>query len=484
MKRTLWRVLLSTALIAGIYVASQFYLGKQLEREVGLFADQLVAHDNVRVNRLDYERGLTSGVLHYDLVVTPDGSASAAAIVASLLAALPAEGMPLQGTVEVMHGPWLGLEHGFGAARVDESFALPDELRAMLPQYPGRQPALTASAIMTLGGELQAVLRSVDYDGRMVARDTSRPGAPAESVDLVLAGLEATLKTNGNFDRADIDLSLQIFSIAGEDESGRLEISANDLAAEARWQISRPWVWTGVSELSLEQFALLSPGSNIRINDLHSANETREVDGNLEANNSITVRSMMMNETEMSDMEFRVGAGNIDAAAYSELMMLANSQVSGAQNPGAAQAAMDAALMSIMESEPWLELERLSVALVTQEDVLVTARVEVGELSSAQSIPAALLMQSEVRLTTAALRQFVRLYVENINTAALPEAELNRQSEMLYNEAVELLQIMGYAQVSADHITTALALEQGWLLINGQRVFNVNDWFSAATTWQ
>lgn len=454
MKRSLRRVLVSTLLIACVYLVTMYLMGKQVETEVDRIASELISSDHVRVTRFEYERGLTSGQLHYDLMLEA------------------VEGAPLHGSLQVDHGPWLGLGRGFGFAKAEHDIAVPDSLRQMLPQYPGQQPLLSVSAAVTLGGSLDAAVDVVNYDGRLIDEVNN------EVISLRVSGLSAQVKLDADLQRFEATVQLQTFRLAGSDVNGPIQFVLQDLSGRADWQASRPWVWTGSNEFSVAQLDFLSAAGSVLTSELRTGSNTTLSDDMIQFSNYLDVGRMSVNGVDISGAGVMISAGNIAADAYADLAKYSYNALAADTED-----AIDAGFVSALEQRllagnPWLALDRLSVSLVSEDDVLVTGRMSVGELNDDNAIVDALQMQAGIQVTTLALRQFARLYVQGMVDSGISDAEIAQQADLVFEETKELLQAQGYVEVSADQISLDAALEDGWLLINGARVMELAPWFA------
>ncbi|MFN4262559.1 MAG: DUF945 family protein [Thioalkalivibrionaceae bacterium] len=122
---------LTVVLVAG-WIAVTAWIGQRIETELATLRGTLVAHPDITVHRFDYQRGLWSGTLDYDLAITPSVIASIPSL-QTLPSRDAARSDPLgdarddseafrfnlTGRAPVRHGPWVG--HSAPAVEVPDN---------------------------------------------------------------------------------------------------------------------------------------------------------------------------------------------------------------------------------------------------------------------------------------------------------------------------------------------------------------------------
>lgn len=246
-------------LTAGAFVGTSRIVGGVVADEVAAFESSLAAMDNVQVNRLDYSRRLFDGTLDYDLVVRVLPGDPLYPELYELLGSAVDAGLRIDGRFDVKHGPWLGDGAGFGLARATGGMALPEALRAALPNYPGQRPLIAATAEMNLSREVDMHLAGTDYRGRVVPPDASTSG------NLVFAGLDARAVFGSALDAVRWSVRLDELS---------LEIAEEERIASAMRNFSfsgdvrrRGPGWTGSAELGLGGWTIDSDEADAALGD-------------------------------------------------------------------------------------------------------------------------------------------------------------------------------------------------------------------------
>ncbi len=212
MSKPLIYVLGVAVLTAGAFVGTSRIVGGVVADEVAAFEASLAAMDNVQVKRLDYNRRLFDGTLDYDLVVRVLPGDPLYPELQELLGPAVDAGLRVDGRFDVKHGPWLGQGAGFGLARATGGMALPEALRAALPNYPGQRPLVAVTAEMNLSREVDMHLIGTDYRGRVVPPD------PSASGNLVFAGLDARVAFDSALDAVRWSAHLDELSLEIEEE--------------------------------------------------------------------------------------------------------------------------------------------------------------------------------------------------------------------------------------------------------------------------
>ena len=216
MNKPLVYVVSLAVLAAGAFVGTSRIVGGVVATEVAGFEASLAALDHVQVNRLEYERRLFDGVVEYDLLVRPLPGDPLYAELRELFGGALDRGVRIDGRLQVRHGPWLG--DGLGLARATGGFALPEGLRAALPNYPGQRPLVDLVAEMNLSREVQVQLSGTDYRGRVVLPDEALVS------HLVFAGLRGDAVLGSALDA--IRWSAQLGELALEVSGGERVVTA------------------------------------------------------------------------------------------------------------------------------------------------------------------------------------------------------------------------------------------------------------------
>ncbi len=223
MKKSLIITVGVVAALGAAWLATTAYIAQRVSTEMSRFEALLTARDDVRVTRFDYDAGFFSGELIYDLSWRPTLDQE---IYPELFDTADFD-LPLAGSLQVDHGPWLGTD-GFALGRARQRVEAPAELRELLPQYPGQQPVLTISSVLGFDGALSLRLRAIDYDGSVVIE-----GSAAE---LTVAGLGADI---------DVDRDLRTWTTGMVLDQVLLQVPQAELLLELSGMFSNSSIQTG-----------------------------------------------------------------------------------------------------------------------------------------------------------------------------------------------------------------------------------------------
>jgi uncharacterized protein YdgA (DUF945 family) len=458
-------VIVAAVLLPVVYLLSVYVIGRQVQSEFERVAQELAARDDVRVTRFEYQRGFVSGTLHYDLLLAPEQTTLVPQLEA-LMAFVPAGGLPVAGTLVVRHGPLLG-GGSIGIASADWSLPWTEGLSAMLPQADSAQALLEVAAVVKLSGVLQVDIEPADYTGDISDPDTG------QTLTVEMQDLAMQISVNRYRDELGVNAAIsRLLVVSNGRDAGRFDIQ--NLSFAGQWQQFSPYIWTGDSEFSVALFAVQSPESVVTMNDIVVDGSLSVYQGNLEMGNTISTGRLWVNDFNVNDTRLTLSAGNIDAGAYATLMAMTMTTASQMDADD-----MSASLQQLLSGQPWFAIDTWRVSLQTAEDIVGSMRVQLPAAASADEILPGLLIENELRISTAALREFARMYVQTTSDPTLEEPRLTQEANVFYDSSLEMLQTVPGLQVSADHISVSTVISNGVLTVSGQPVMNVSPWLNS-----
>lgn len=480
--KTLKPLIILAIALALAYVLATVWVGHRVQAEMDELAAALTARDDVRVARFDYERGFGRGVLHYDVTWQPvDADPALQPLVEMGL--IPEDGFPLQGDLQLRQGPWVGGDAGFALARTEGRVALPDELRPVLPQYPGQEPLLRLDGIITFGGLVETHYRVIDYNGRVTPPDTDG------SARLELEGLRAMTRSTPQLDEAILELRLDraLLGFDGGADSGAIEFAGLYLDADV--QEARPDLWVGTSGVGFGRISLTSPEDLLSLSEGRIASDTRLEGDRVHARTVVTVGESRIDRFSMQGAEMTVSIHDLDAEALAEFGRLSNefAETGGLPDSDEGRERFVAQLERLLAAGPVLEVERFSVALEAPDDVVATYRLTVEDVTelSAESLDVlarGLRATAELRLRQSALRYISRLVAAEQLAGEPSEAELDEAARALYEMALGSVRELPFVAITEDEITAAFELREGVLYAGETEVMNVEQMLVAALT--
>ncbi|NHA15413.1 YdgA family protein [Thioalkalivibrio sp. XN279] len=462
-------------LLAGYFLAT-FLVGQRAEREINALGAALQAQDDIRVTQFEYQRGFFGGTLAYDLSWEPQ---EAAAVLEALreAGALSEDSLRVRGDMHVRHGPWIG--GGFGVAAADTSVALPDELRAALPQYPGESPMLRVAGRITFAGMLAADVRAVDYDGRIT------PAELGGSARLELKGLQAKLRVTPQLDRGAVELRMERGMVGISEGAESFELSVDGVYLDADGEEARPRLWLGTSGGGFGRVAVTMAEGAFVMNEARVAGNTWMEDERVHSTSTLTFGEATLAGQSLRGGEFLVAVRNLDAAALEELARLSEEFARAAETPDEreAEAAMERFVTQferLLAGGPSFAIERMSLALQAPDDVTgrFELRVEGATELSAESMDAlarALRGEVEFRLRLDAMRYVTRLVAAGQLGEDAAAAEIDRAAAALYDQALQNLRGLPFVVIGEEDVSVAAELSDGVLSAGGAEVMNVES---------
>ena len=468
--------LLIVAIALGLaYALATLWVGHRVQAEMEEVAAALTARDDVRVTRFDYERGFGRGELHYDLTWQPvDADPTLQPLVE--LGVIPEDGFRLQGDLQVRQGPWVGGDAGFALGRTEGRVELPEDLRPLLPQYPGQEPLLRVIGFITFGGMVETHYRVVDYDGRVTPPDTTG------SARLKLTGLQVMTRTTPQLDEAVIDARLDKAVLGFEEGTGSAEIELSDLFLEADAQEARPYLWTGKNSAGFGLVRLVSPEDVLALREGRISSDTWLENDQVHASTIMTFGEARLDGYALQGGEMRVSVMNLDADALAELSRLSNqyADTGGVPDTDEALAEFMPQFERLLAGNPEVAIERLSLAFQAPDDLVGSYRLSVEgitELSpeSLDVLARSLRSTAELRLKQSALRYISRRVAAEQLGGEPSEAELDEAAAALYEMAIAGMQELPFVNITEEEITAAAELRDGVLYAGETEVMNVEQ---------
>ncbi len=465
-----------------LFFASTYYIGLRVSNEVELLGEALIERDDVRVTRLDYDAGFFTGTVHYDFVWRPlheDPIYSAL----EELGLTSIQGLVLRGELPVRHGPWVGQGHGFALAGTATDFALPDEMREFLPQYPGQKPAMSMSSALSLGGMINTHVSLVDYKGRVLDADST------EQLQLETQGVLAKLGVSTNLDDVLMDIRIPLLSLKVTESGTSNGLILKKMTYNQRARAERPLVWVGNGELGIEDILIQSDKDEFKLEkfSLKALSEIKKgfLDNEISFKLGPMTAKVDNQQLAMRGLELTTSLRHVDLDAYAQIALLLQDGVGVTEEFSFAQLdQLMASLMQILNNQPVLAVDKLSLSITGKDDVLtnLTMTYQGGkDLDLAASDDAlldilrALGLEMGAELSISALQDLMAFYLHANNDAEMTEAEIRAAAKSAIDERLQELRALPYVKVTDKTISAQLTLSDGNLLVNGESVMTVED---------
>lgn len=463
MGRILTKVLTATAVIMVLYIGAQYWIGVQLGREVDRWGADLATQPGVQVRLLEYDRHLTSGTLHYDLTVDTDLAIDTHVPmlrenVSMWLALLQDEELTLEGSVAVAHGPWLS-DQGFGIAEGTWLWEPNDELRAIFPDTSTPDPLASIKLLVGFNDRLRLSVAATDYDGRVIIPETN------EVARLRLAGLRGHMNFNQEITDLTSEMHLDELTLSQVEAGELITVSASGVHVDGSWRQQEDGLWAGESETRTRQASLSRPGALYRVSDARQHTAMHNNDGIVQIDQQLVLGRVDTGVVPLDRVEVSVSLGGIDAAAY-----LALTGVSAVPAPLDEQAQTQA-VEALLRADPWLAINRISVALDNDDDILLTGRLQVSGAQTLEEAPAATTATGELRIRTNVIRAVAQSLIRD--DANLSVAAQEEQLEDAYQLLIQSLAMFQGVEITDEYVRGNLSMVDGNVAIGGQPLFNL-----------
>lgn len=332
--------------IAAGYAGTAYYVGGTVADAVAAYQRRLLEMEGVSVRQLVYERRLLGGDIVYDVAWRPGPGHPVGALLSDLTPGAASGELRLAGKVPVRHGPWVGV---LAPARAEWQSALPDQVRPLLPKYPGQAPWLSVDAIMDWSGAVTANVGVVEYAGPV-----GRAGEPLLG-NVVLEGLRGRIDVTRGATAATVDftvakllgvehlstLQLKTIRLAGtarltapETVQGTFTVgtlSFEDKGAEAArltagplrvaTDVRREWsyIWSGRSSFGLEDLKLDVDGRQGTLASLVVDSDLERKGERFDTSGGIELGASRFAGMELPGLLFKVALRNVEAAPVNDL---------------------------------------------------------------------------------------------------------------------------------------------------------------------
>ncbi len=445
--------------LGATYLVIVAVIGSRVASEIAGYEALLVARDDVNVTRFEYERGFFGGTLDYDLDWRP--LPDDAFYEALQMAAMVAGEINLTGTFETQHGPWLG-RSGFGLAKIEQQIQVPEQLRNSLPQYPGQQPLLELASVLTFTGALRTDFAIVDYDGRVIVDD--------EVLNLQVSGLTGSLAINNSLTQFTGDLNLrQLAAGMLGNNAQSVGFSLDGLQFKIDLWEDESSALLGDTEFRFAQFSFHSSQENMQalVRDFSAISNVFRVNDQVDNTGSMAVANFSLNGHELGGMALETAVRGINIDTYVALQNLYRQAGVSGQSELDMEAIM-AELQKIAADQLTFSLDKLVFFLPTDEDIVASLVLTYNgspqiDWQSTEQQLAAISLESSLRISISAIER-------SIASSSL-SAEQKAQLQSMLQEIYQL----PYVNVSGDTASSSLAIRQGEVLVNEERVMAMAD---------
>ncbi len=510
MKKVVGGLIFISAALLVAWMGSIFYVGRQIESSLSNYESLLTESSDLVIYRLEYEAGLLSGQLHYDVQWQPNPASQLGVLLAPMQEQLGVE-FRVRGTADVRHGPYVGGSAPFALARMDWEYHLPEEVRNSMPQYPGDTPFVAITGVLGFDGSMQSRLTGVNYEGTVIDN--------GERVELALAGVSASLNLDAQGESAHLIVGTELIRIAPEivevaiedfnldvllegsapamtlnlglgrlgTESlqGAFRFNLGKMNVQANTTRVQPAVWIGQNTVGLAAFEIEAAGYTFAFRDSNGTTRTAlDNAGRLEMVSESFTGSLEVGEHAIHDLRMDVSLRSINVDAYSRMSALGSNVEAAMDDPQEFFEEFLAAVNGLLADHPIISVDRLAFSVLAEEDISLSTSVSCtgeGQLQSpeqAAELVNDVEFDADATLTIAAVRELISMYLRSADPT-LPDADLNDLVELTYEEFILNLEDSEMATISADTISTSLRLRNGNYSVNGRVVSTTEELIAA-----
>lgn len=456
-----------------IVIGSQTILGSKVSSEVNALQATLIARDDVQVERFEYDKGLASGTLHYDVEFRPEKHHPLFEVIAGLSTDPDMPALRIHGDLDVRHGSF-GNGMTFALATAEERIMLPDSWRQHLPQYPAETPLVTITGSLALDGALHVQTEGTDYSGTLLGATQGDRGS------LSVSDWGGFIAANRTKDELTLEGRLGDLSVDIEQEG--VHLALRDLALSMHGYEHLPKLWLGESGVRIGYIAFDIDGERARVNDIEML-----IDATAEQDRIDQVVTVNIGETTADDYVFK-GASlvtafrGLDEKALQTLAEIADQLNHGA--PGDLDAETERMLLTaieqLLDSGLSISVDRLSLHLAEQDDLSASVAMSYPEgadvnFSRPDLMLDSLAMNASFEATSDALRVLTLMgaEMESRGVHKVNQAQIQHAGDAKYQEIMQMLVFLPYFNVDEQGVRSNLEIKSGMIHVNSQPLMPV-----------
>lgn len=273
---------------------------------------------------------------------------------------------------DIVHGPVLG-SAGFGLARVDTEFVLPEEIAARISKYFGGEPALQVSSRV---GFISGGSTTVTSQGRTIKAEVGDSELTYETAKLVMG-------YGSNLDKYDAEGRLPRLEVRSAMGAG-LVLTNMTLDADGKRAVGE--LYDGEIAFELGELKVTNAGQDYIVEDLHYITDTRTAGGftNMASrmgSGAVTAAPLEMFGLDIEEIHYDMSFRHLHSGTL-EKMMAGMRDFYLKLPAGGDAAAMSAALQTglleplkvhaseLLRHDPELGLDRIGIVTADGEGVI------------------------------------------------------------------------------------------------------------------
>jgi len=469
--------------LAASYPAASWYTGKQVEAKLTESNDQSKFSPYVKVIKQDYQRGVFSSVQETTLELTlanlpglkkpdfpgPDaadqsdddvaeepvdasGSAAETVPAPTEKAAKPVQ---LRFINRIQHGPLPGFS-GFGAASIKTELVLDEETKAQLAKVFGTANPLEISAKLNYGGGGRVNISSPAFN-TVLEKDKEK---------VVWQGL--TMEVGFVKDYKDINVN---FNAPGLSVDGSDGLSFKLGAISLKGDVSRAYpansLYLGKTEASIASINVTDPEGpqkSFTLEQFKLSTDASMKDELVDLAAKIGVSKFVLDQKAFSDFHYDYGVKRLHGPSLAKISTAYTNAMSDPEKLGTLKVVWDEVAPLILQKDPELVLERLSVMTADGEAKLVGSAKLAGATATDIANPIMIIskIQSNLDIT------LTETLVAQMAGTSQKDPEMQKAALASLNQQISAFEGQGFITRNGKMLNSKIEWKQGSLSVNGK----------------
>lgn len=467
-----------------VYLGATLYAGVRIESEMDGFRAALAANENVRVNRIEYERGVFGGQLQYDVEYLGGADEFLQEAIAGLTGA--AAVFPVKGTADVRHGPWVGGGEGVALAMTKTRWTLPERFRACLPEYPGDMPGIDVIAKMGFGGEVRAVFTGTDYAGAIRCEGID----PGSDLSMALENWGGTVRIRESLDQFDLSGHIKQLSFVLGEGGKTYGFGADDVRVEVDSTRKTALLWTGDARLEAEKVEVSENGEQFTVDDFAVHAASRDKGGTFDNTVSVSGGRVMLDGIgSIKGLKLDMAVRNVDIGAYEHFLQFLERDLKRLHDDSGPED-IEAALSAVnrfFEAGPSLGIDSLRFHVEAPDDITGHLSVRYPpsspvDIRAPETMLLHIEMEGDISASATALQEVARIHAafESRNYRMrygrpLSDSEIEKLARKTYSQMMLAFRFMPFFQVSKNGVQSRLEVTDGKIIANDREVMDIRD---------
>lgn len=468
--------------IAVAYPAASWYTGKRVEAEIASNKDQTAYPPYFKIVKQDYQRGVFSSeqdiTLELDFAKFP--SSKKPGLPGAEAESLAGNDHPPSGDADVMqtakadnygedrqalqvrvinhikHGPLPGFT-GFGAARIQTEFVLDDVDQAKLTKLFGNAKAVEITTRLGYagGGHLSVSSPAITTE---TEKDHDKVAWQGIKLEMDFAKNYSSLSMSANAPGLTVD------SVDGQS----FKLGAVSLKAEmTRAYPTGAPLFLGKSEMGVESINFVGKPetkTSFLLDQIKISSDADMKDDLIAMAVKAGIGKMKIKDDEFSEIHYDYGASRIHGPSFAKFIEAYSKMAGNPDKAAELKAVWDEVAPILLQKEPEITLERLSVVTADGEAKLTGNAKIVGASAADLANPMMLISKVKSNLDVTLTDSLVAKF----GSASQKDPEMQKMAMENMNRQISAFVDQGYINRNGKLLTSKLEWQQGHFTVNGK----------------